>query len=147
MSKVDSALDAPRTDLSPEAKKALRRQEAQRRWSVLKLLGLRLKARDEIDRLIHFLDASDDYVMTEPEDDDDRELVGDEEPSLGSFDQMANQEKSWKQRDVTCDVDAELDTADDDPGLGFLERHPSVLRPRGSQPVRQPGNDWRWSRE
>ncbi|WOH53524.1 hypothetical protein [Bradyrhizobium sp. sBnM-33] len=31
------------------------------------------------------------------EDDGDREAVGDDEPSLGSFDRMMNQEKSYRQ--------------------------------------------------
>jgi hypothetical protein len=51
---------------------------------------LRKQARDEIDRLIQFLDKTDNYVSRELEDDGDREAVGDDEPSLGSFDRMMN---------------------------------------------------------
>ncbi len=65
---------------------------------------LRKDARDEINRLIQFLDKTDDYVSRELEDDDDREQVGDEEPSLGSFDRMTNQEKSWQKVDRNPDV-------------------------------------------
>lgn len=57
---------------------------------------MRRDARDEISRLIQFLDASDEYVMNELEDDDEREDGGEAEPSIGCFDRMNNQEKSWK---------------------------------------------------
>lgn len=76
----------------------------------------------EIVRLIAFLDASDPYVLTELEDDDDREEVGDGEPSLGSFDRVTNQEKSWRGNGV-ADVDAELDAADEEPALGSIDCH------------------------
>ena len=100
---------------------ALARQNAARGAALLNLRSLRREAREEISRLIAFLDASDPYVMTELEDDDDREEVGDSEPSLGSFDRMANQEKSW--RSTGADLDAELDTADFEPSLGSIEYH------------------------
>jgi hypothetical protein len=61
------------------------------------------------------MDQSDPYVTTELEDDDDREEVGDTEPSLGSFDRMTNQENSYR---LGCaETDAELDDCDreDDP--------------------------------
>ena len=52
---------------------------------------LRKEARDEIDRLIGFLDKTDDYVSRElevedghDEPDDEPEDGGDDEPSLGS---------------------------------------------------------------
>jgi|SRR6266478_3907661 len=54
---------------------------------------LRLEARREINRLIQFLDKTDDYVSRELEDDDNREEVGDDEPSVGSFDRMTDQSK------------------------------------------------------
>jgi hypothetical protein len=60
--------------------------------------------------------------MTELEDDDDREEGGDTEPSFGGFDRMANQEKSWRSVGL-ADLDAELDTADDEPSLGSFEYH------------------------
>jgi hypothetical protein len=106
-------------------------QEKARADSLALLLRLRREASDaseEISRLITFLDASDEYAMTELEDDDDREPIGDEEPSLGSFNRMVCQDKSWRQV-FDCDVpevDAELDTADDEPSLASPERHPTV---------------------
>src|SRR5262245_51325692 len=73
------------------------RQQAERTQAVINLTRLRNEARQEINRLIDFLDESDPYVMTELADDDDREEVGDSEPSLGSFDRMTDQEKSYQQ--------------------------------------------------
>jgi hypothetical protein len=101
-------------------------QEHRRQKALHALARLRKEASEEIARLIAFLDASDPYVMTEPEDDDDREEVGDSEPSLGSFDRMTNQEKSWRRlfSEFIAEVDAELDQADDEPSLGAAEHHP-----------------------
>ena len=85
-------------------------QQRQRERALRRLAKLRKKATAEIERLIGFLDASDDYVMTELEENDDRELVGDDEPSLGSFDRITNQEKSW--RGGITGLDAEQDDCD-----------------------------------
>jgi hypothetical protein len=76
---------------------ALAQQQLRRTESINTLVRLRREAREEISRLIEFLDASDEYVMTELEDDADLEEGGDSEPSLGSFDRMVNQEKSYAQ--------------------------------------------------
>lgn len=62
----------------------LAQQQAVRVQAVTSLKNLRREARAEINRLLDLLDQSDSYVMTELEDDDDREEVGDTEPSLGS---------------------------------------------------------------
>jgi hypothetical protein len=87
------------TDVSPE--------------EVFKAIGrLRKEARDEIDRLIRFLDKTDDYMFRELEDSiddnphDDNELDGPEhaedelsepdEPSLGAFEGHDDQSVSWK---------------------------------------------------
>jgi hypothetical protein len=93
---------------------ALARQQLARIHSVQSLVRLRRDARDEITRLIEFLDASDEYVMTELEDDSELEEVGDREPSLGSFDRMLNQEKSYAQSfgEFIPSVDAEQDGAE-----------------------------------
>jgi hypothetical protein len=73
---------------------------------------LRKEARDEIDRLIGFLDDTDDHMEREPDDD---EPEADIEPSLGSFDRMADQRKSWLQRGEHCGVnDLEQDDADNE---------------------------------
>src|SRR5258705_7813176 len=56
---------------------------------------LRKEARDEIDRLIRFLDETDYHMAIdcEPEEDGEGE---DAEPSLGSFDRMTDQSKAWR---------------------------------------------------
>jgi hypothetical protein len=76
---------------------ALARRQLMRIHSIQSLVRLRRDARDEISRLIEFLDASDEYVMTELEDEAELEEGGDSEPSLGSFDRMVNQERSYAQ--------------------------------------------------
>lgn len=78
-----------------------------------RLARLRKEARAEIHRLITFLDQSDPYVMTELEEQDEREEGGDSEPSLGSFDRMTNQERSYRQVSVWClPLDLEADDCD-----------------------------------
>ena len=72
---------------------------------LFKAIGrLRKEARDEIDRLIRFLDESDNHMEREPEDEgDDAELEDDDpseddglrEPSLGAFDGHDNQAIAW----------------------------------------------------
>jgi hypothetical protein len=83
----------------------LARQNRQRERALRRLAKLRKRAADEIEKLLSFLDASDKYVMTEPEDDNDHndasypesgpqmglgrtgeddEPDNDSEPSLGS---------------------------------------------------------------
>jgi hypothetical protein len=90
---------------------------------------LRKEARDEIDRLIRFLDKTDDYVSRELEDSiddnphDDNELDGPEhaedeqsepdEPSLGAFEGHDDQSVSWK---CSNRSDRELDGAES--GIG-----------------------------
>ncbi|SED11198.1 hypothetical protein [Bradyrhizobium erythrophlei] len=121
-----------RTDISPE--------------QIFQAIGrLRKEARNEIDRLVRFLDKTDDYVCRELEDDGDAEpSLGtqeafpgqgrggggdDREPDLGSFNRMLDQEHSNRQRlgEERIEIDAELDQADHEPNLGSLERHPSRL--------------------
>ena len=85
---------------------------------------LRKEARDEINRLIRFLDCTENHM--ELEDDDDREQVGDDEPSLGSFDRMMDQVKAWSGGHF--DIDTELDDCDredDDPNECKLQ--PAVM--------------------
>jgi hypothetical protein len=87
-----------RTDISPE--------------TFFQALGrVRKAARDEIERLIAWLDSTIDVDEDSAADDepcDDREL----EPSLGSFDRMSDQIKAWQGGNY--DVDAELDRCDDE---------------------------------
>ena len=81
---------------------------------------LRKEARDEIDRLVRFLDETENHM--EPEDEaDDSEM----EPSLGSFERVVDQSKAWQQRGEFCSGnDAEQDEADAEPSLGSVgDRH------------------------
>ncbi|MCC8976468.1 hypothetical protein [Bradyrhizobium brasilense] len=122
-----------KTDVSPE--------------QIFQAIGrLRKEARDEVDRLLQFLDKTDDYVSRELEDDScENEEGGDIEPSLGSLDRAANQERwsngahSWG----PSDIDRELDRSDDEPSLGAIERHPYCLGwPDGSNPT---GDQTHWA--
>jgi len=124
MIEADRVHSTPRIDLpSKNLTRPLSKQEADRKKSLRTLRRLRTRARDEISRLIQFLDLSDPYVMTELEDVDDREEVGDTEPSLGSLDRLVDQTR-WG-GGCSGDTDAELDTADDEPSLGSLDYHHS----------------------
>lgn len=118
---------------------------------------LRRIASEEIERLITFLDRTeadadleDDEPRDQPNGDEDEGAdsgVGDPdglieqttgEPSLGSFDRMANQEKSYLQRGAwlgSYPDDSELDDADREPSLGARESHPSVHMQQGSSPI------------
>lgn len=102
-------------------------QQRERLASLKSLAAMRKEASDEIQRLLDFLDASDPYVMTELEqnDDDLPQLEADEEHSLGSVEQI-NQNR-W---DAGCssDGDLELDDCDDEPSLGAPEDHPNGFR-------------------
>jgi hypothetical protein len=98
----------------------LARQQRERERALKRLVKLRKKAADEIEKLIAFLDQSDTYVMTELEEESDREDVGDDEPSLGSFNRMLDQSKAWRTQSMWAfpAVDAEQDDCDredDDP--------------------------------
>ena len=81
---------------------------------------LRKEARDEIDRLIRFLDETDNHMELEPEDEDDD---SDAEPSLGSFDRMSDQDRAWRTQSLWAFpvVDGEHDTADLEPSLGSVD--------------------------
>jgi hypothetical protein len=83
---------------------------------------LRKEARDEVDRLIRFLDKTDDYVSRELEvSEGDDEPDGGEEPSLGSADRMVDQTKAWVGGSTDPrTVDREKDDCDDEPSLGSV---------------------------
>jgi hypothetical protein len=72
---------------------------------------LRKDARNEIDRLIRFLDETENHMELEPEEDGEGE---DAEPSLGSFDRMTDQSKAWRTQSLWAfpEVDAEQDDCD-----------------------------------
>ncbi|MCP1931782.1 hypothetical protein [Bradyrhizobium elkanii] len=98
-----------RTDISPE--------------QIFQAIGrLRKEARDEIDRLIRFLDDTDDHMEREPDDEGDvaeleegdpAEDDGTAEPSLGSLDHHHSQEvwAAGDRRDLEMDL-AESGIAD-----------------------------------
>lgn len=98
------------TDTSAEPLSGLALQQQQRETTLRNLATLRKQARDEIDRLIAFLDVSDEYAMTELEDqvDDgpcdcneleisegDDEPDGDGEPSLAAPETDTGSQHSW----------------------------------------------------
>jgi hypothetical protein len=96
-----------RTDISPE--------------DFFQTLGrVRRDVRDEIERLIEWLDSTIDTDEDRAVDDDPCDGDPDAEPSLGSFDRMSDQIKAWQARPVTADIDTELDNADDEPILGSV---------------------------
>src|SRR2546429_4782179 len=63
---------------------------------------LRKEAKDEIDRLIRFLDETENHMELEPCDDEGE--GEDAEPSLGSFDRMIDQSKSWQKCERDTDI-------------------------------------------
>jgi hypothetical protein len=77
---------------------------------------LRKEARDEIDRLVRFLDDTENHMEREPEDEADESEL---ESSLGSFDRIVDQSKAWKQCGEFCSGDDseqdEADMEDNDP--------------------------------
>jgi hypothetical protein len=110
-------------------------QERSRRATIATLQRLRREARNEIARLIQFLDQSDPYVMTELEDDDEREPDdeaedgADDEPSLGSSGHEGSGAICYLHRAISdgCDLvyDCEGDEHDgrepDDSGIGDID--------------------------
>ncbi|NUU40361.1 hypothetical protein [Tardiphaga robiniae] len=101
-----------KTDVSPEV--------------IFKAIGsLRKEARDEIDRLIQFLDQTDDYVCRELEDAVDDGPIDDNElePSLCGLD--ADPRRHQGGDGCGWLSDRELDDSDDEPSLGSIENHPN----------------------
>ena len=93
-----------RTDISPE--------------DFFQALGrVRRTVRDEIERLIEWLDSTIDTDQDEAVDDRGCDGDPDVEASLGSFDRMSNQIKAWATTTgygSSYDVDCELDRCDDE---------------------------------
>ena len=93
-----------RTDISPE--------------QFFQTLGrVRSDVRDEIERLIEWLDSTIDVDEDAAVDDGGCDEDTDAEPSLGSFDRMSNQIRAWSRRTLD-ENDAEEDRADAEPILG-----------------------------
>ena len=102
---------------------------------------LRKEARDEIARLIRFLDETDNHMEREPEDEaDDSET----EPSLGSFDRMADQSKAWQQTagELCFSIDAEQDDADNEDSDPAEESEPSGIGDQDGLDEQVPFRDW-----
>jgi hypothetical protein len=94
---------------------------------------LRKEARDEIDRLIRFLDSTENHMAIDCKPEDEDGVGEDAEPSLGSFDRMTDQSKAWQQRSewafLACDAEQDdCDREDDDPNEA--KRHPPEMAPR-----------------
>ena len=124
----DRVLGTPPTN-APILPAGLIQQQRKRERALKRIAKLKEKAAAEIERLLAFLDACDPYVTAELEDQvddnpcDDTEL----EPSLGAFDAMTNQDKSWRrlQGEFGAEEDAEEDDCDAEPSLGSVENHPN----------------------
>lgn len=99
-------------------------QQRERETTLQRLRRLRKEASADIVRLIAFLDASDEYVMTERElDDCDREdCFQDDEPDLGSLDRAA--QPHWA-AGGTDDLED-----DNDSGIGDMD---GLLEQAGTQ--------------
>lgn len=85
---------------------------------------LRKEAREEIDRLIRFLDETDNHMSVDDEDGGDTEPDTHDEPSLG-FLEMTNQERISQGGTDYWFIDRELDNSDDEPCLGSLDHYHS----------------------
>jgi hypothetical protein len=83
---------------------------------------VRRSVRDEIERLIEWLDSTIECDEDGAVDDEPCDGDIDAEPSLGSFDSMSDQIKAW-QTGLNADVDCELDRCDDEPNLGSANTH------------------------
>ena len=112
----------PLAESAGEIETGLAIQQREREKTLHNLARLREEASAEIDRLLAFLDASHEYVMSEREEAVDDEACDDTElePSLGSFDRMTDQSKAWRQQSLWAfpEVDGEQDDCDredDDP--------------------------------
>lgn len=85
---------------------------------------LRKEAREEIDRLIRFLDETENHMCVDDEDGGDAEPDTHDEPSLG-FLGITNQERIAQGGTDQWFIDRELDTCDDEPSLGSLDQNHS----------------------
>ena len=86
---------------------------------VFKAIGrLRKAAIDEIDRLIRFLDETENHMAIDCEDGGDDEPGGDDELSLGCQETVVSQASAWNQPTDYHFGDCEHDDCDDGPSLG-----------------------------
>jgi hypothetical protein len=102
---------------------------------------LRREARDEIDRLIRFLDDTDNHMEREPDDEADESEL---EPSLGSFDRMVDQGKAWRQTagELCYSADAEQDDAANEDTDPAEESEASGIGDQDGLDEQVPFRDW-----
>jgi hypothetical protein len=114
------------------------------------------KVRELAKSLIDFLDGLEDDVDLEPTlgyehvpGSDECEIPADAEPSLGSFDRMVNQEKSWRTIDRNPDVygwsagtDYELDDCDHEDSDPAEESEASGIGDQDGLDEQVPFRDW-----
>jgi hypothetical protein len=116
MTQADRVLSTPPTNTSATPVDPLYRRTDISPEDFFQTLGrVRRSARDEIERLIKWLDSTIDCDQDSAVDDEPCDGDTDTEPSLGSFDSMSNQIKAWQTRHVAADIDAEIDRCDDEP--------------------------------
>jgi seryl-tRNA synthetase len=114
-------------------------QQRARETALEALARLRKEAKTEIDRLIGFLDASDQYASTELEDSGDDEAIDDEElePELTPG-EAKDQTKLWSRWPK---VDDEVTDGEDDdesePSLGSSTAHDQTYWARGPRDDRE----------
>ena len=135
MSQANSVDITPTASSQDSFNSGLANQQAARAEALQRLRKLRKDASDEIDRLLEFLDASDIDPDLEPSlgsefypGSDECEQCADFEPTLGSFDRMADQSKAWRQvqGEHSHMVDAEQDRCDFEDGAD-CEEEPSGI--------------------
>jgi hypothetical protein len=129
MAKADSVHSTP--PLNTSRLQNIHEQEAARQASLQLVRRLRREARDEIEKLIAFLDYSDDYAMTELEDavdDTGCDEDTDKEGSLGSSNSVdqtrwlnagSGEIDAENEHDGAEPEDEHGDRADYEPSLGW----------------------------
>jgi hypothetical protein len=102
---------------------------------------LRREARDEIDRLIRFLDETDNHMERKPDDEGDESEI---EPSLGSFDRTMDQSKARRQTagELCFSIDAEQDDADHEDSDPAEEAEASGIADQDGLDEQVPFRDW-----
>jgi hypothetical protein len=111
-------------DSAGEIAPGLAVQQQARETSLQKLARLRNEASAEIDRLLSFLDASDEYVQTECETEDEGDDNPDDEVDLTPG-YAPNQDKQWKLW-PKCDPYFHGDGEDDDESEPSLASSPAT---------------------
>ena len=123
MTQADSVHSTPPTNTS--RLQNIRQQEAARQASLAIVRKLRREAAAEIERLIAFMDRSDEYVIGELEDDGDQDDASYPISGVHCANPMEDDEDSDADEDSDPGEDShdrEDDRADFEPSLGWTER-------------------------